>query len=125
MALCRSGSRLARRLLADLHLQPAITHARADRERRVVPCAHVPRASSKARVMSGTAVLLLGFVGGLVIAASQAPSRAPRSPRERADAFRVRALEAQQHSARAARHARELTAQWSEAEIVAHREEEH
>jgi hypothetical protein len=71
---------------------------------------------------AGTAAVLLGFVGGLVLAASRSPAREPRSPRERADVLRDRAIAAQQHSAIASRHARELTAQWREAESLVRRE---
>lgn len=69
---------------------------------------------------AGTALVLLGFGLGTLIAASQAAPYA--SPRARADMLRERALEAQQRSAQASRAARELTARWSEAENAARRE---
>jgi len=71
---------------------------------------------------TGTALVLLGFGVGALIGAGQAAPREPQSPRARADALRERAAFAQQSSARASHHARELTAMWSDAENAARRE---
>ena len=71
---------------------------------------------------AGTALVLLGFGLGTLIAASQAAPREPQSPRARADNLRERAAFAQQSSARAAQYARELAARWSDAENAARRE---
>jgi len=67
----------------------------------------------------GTASALLGIGLGAIVIAGRSASRATVSPRERADALRISAIEAQREASRASKIARDLTAQWSRAETSA------
>lgn len=61
--------------------------------------------------MSGGVLAILGLgLGALIVAGGRADARAPRVT---VTSLRDRAIEAQQISARASQHARELAAQWS------------
>jgi hypothetical protein len=67
--------------------------------------------------------VLLGFGLGALVMVGQSAPRAAVSARDRAEALRMRTIEAQKRSAVASQLARDLMEQWSQAEDAAPRKE--